>query len=105
MLQLLDDREVAASLAHHARRAHRLRLEVPSLLGDSDLARDVEQATAAQAGVVRASANPRSGRILIEYADDAPLITRLEEYARSPRKSRARHPGTSAQLTAEWHAE
>ncbi len=108
MLALADDHEIASSLARHARHAHRIRLEVPSLLGDADLARTVERAVAAQPGVVHTTASPRSGRVLIEYADDAPVLAELERYARQPHAATHHRPSrhrAGPQLTSAWHAD
>src|SRR5262245_28665845 len=101
MLNISDDRAVAAAVARHARRAHRLRLEVPDLLGDERLGAAIERSACARPGVVRASADPRTGRVLIEYADAAPLFDQLEKLARSPRHRRIR---TISQPIVDWHA-
>jgi len=89
-----DDSQVASlgRLVRHARAAKRLRLEVPRLFGDELLARRLEQAVARQEGVRSVTANPRSGRILITYAEHAPVLDRLEELAApaDPRPARPR---------------
>jgi Ca2+-transporting ATPase len=108
MLVLSNDREIASALARHARHARRLRLDIPSLRGDDELARDVEREVTAQAGVVHASASPTSGRLLIEYDEDSPLLARLEALAASPASADER--GAKQQQRAEpsaiaWHAE
>jgi len=107
MWVLADDREVAATLARQARCARRLRLEVPSLLGDAELASRVERSAAARPGVVRAHADPRSARLLIEYAPDAAIVSELEQYARAPRRETRvrRRQRASFHLVADWHAE
>src|SRR2546423_10626598 len=84
MLALSDDRTIAAALAHHARASRRVRLEVPALYGDRELARAIEASAGARPRVVRVDANPRSGRVLIEYARDAPVWRELERIARRP---------------------
>jgi Ca2+-transporting ATPase len=91
MLSLVDDRTVAAVLVHHARASRRLRLEVSALFGNPELARELECFALARPGVVRASASPRSGRVLIEYAPGAPVpvIDELERYARPRRQAAA----------------
>lgn len=102
MLPLLNERPGAAILARHARSSRRLRLEISTLLGNSVLARELEASTRVRPGVVHASANPRSGRMLIEYAPGAPVIEELERYARSPSPS-PRRGATSGSEGATWH--
>src|SRR5215510_441927 len=98
MFALADDRSIAAALARHARTARRLRLDVPALIGDAALARAIEASAGARPGVVRVDASPRSGRVLIEYAPDAPVVAELEAMARDPtgpraaRTARVAHP-------------
>jgi Ca2+-transporting ATPase len=103
---LADDADVAASIARHARSARRLRLEVPALLGDPELAHRLEQTAAARPGVVRASASTRSARLLVEYSDDAPVLAELEAYARrrERRRTSRQHP-RAPHLAVDWHAE
>jgi Ca2+-transporting ATPase len=100
---ILADQEVAASLARHARRARRLRLDVPRLLGDNELARHLERAAAARPGVVRAAASTQSGRILIEYGADAPVLQQLEDLARVTPPAKRRN-GNHVEGKIDWHA-
>ena len=103
MCPLLDDRALALALARHARASRRLRLEVSTLLGNRALARELEASVGGQPGITRVAADPRSGRILIEYAADAPLIAELERIARARTPPRARRGGPPAPAQA-WHA-
>jgi len=103
MLWLGDERTVAEALARHARTSGRIRIEVSNLVGNPGLARKLEASALARPGVVRAFANPRSGRVLIEYAPGAPDIDELERYARSARPRRRR--GTIERDPTIWHAE
>ncbi|HEY5922044.1 MAG TPA: cation-transporting P-type ATPase, partial [Kofleriaceae bacterium] len=103
MSSALDERQVAMALAYHARTCRRLRIEVSSLLGNAELASKLEHSVGARPGVVRASANPRSGRMLIEYAHDAAVVHELEKFARSG-QARRRSAGMSATETS-WHAQ
>jgi len=100
---LLDDRSLAMTLARHARASRRLRLEVSRLLGDHELARAIEASVRTRPGVTRVTANPRSGRVLIEYARDAPVFDELEELPRRP-SSRWRRVPSGDPITACWHA-
>src|SRR5689334_16651246 len=96
-MQLIpDEPALAAALAHHARASRRLRFEVASLVGNPALAREVEAAVAERPGVVRAAASWRSGRVLIEYAPDAPVLEELEHLARRARAAPARRAGRRA---------
>jgi Ca2+-transporting ATPase len=97
MFVLSDERAVAALLVTHARGCRRLRLEISALLGNPALVPELEAAALGRAGVVRAVANPRSGRLLIEYEPDAPVLDELERLARQPAAASGdAHP---------WHAE
>ncbi|NVB82482.1 MAG: cation-transporting P-type ATPase [Kofleriaceae bacterium] len=87
-MSLLADQDIAASLVRHARSAHRLRLEVSSLLGDEHLGREIERSVSRKPGVVRVTANARSGRVLIELAPDAAIIAELEAFAKPRRRAR-----------------
>ncbi len=100
MFALSDERVVAALLVTHARSCRRLRLEIAALLGNPAVAAELEAAALGRPGVVRASANPRSGRLLIEYEPDAPVLAELERLAQQP----ARRPANIVDGRA-WHAE
>jgi Ca2+-transporting ATPase len=76
------DSEIAAALVRHARAAGRIRLEVNTLVGDAKLAARIEQSVAERAGVTHVHANPRSGRVLIEVAPNAPLLDELATLSR-----------------------
>ncbi|HVK86083.1 MAG TPA: cation-transporting P-type ATPase [Kofleriaceae bacterium] len=78
---MLDDRELAAALVRHARASHRLRFEIATLFGDAHLARTIERDLGARSGVTRVRANPRSGRVLVELAPDAAILSELEHFA------------------------
>ena len=100
MFALSDERVVAALLVTHARSCRRLRLEIAALLGNPAVAPELEAAALGRPGVVRASANPRSGRLLIEYEPDAPVLAELERLAQQPvRRAAAIVDGRA------WHAE
>ncbi|HEX5062683.1 MAG TPA: HAD-IC family P-type ATPase [Kofleriaceae bacterium] len=103
VLILADQPEIAATLARHARCSHRVRLEIPSLLGDRELAARIECSANAQPGVIRAEANPHSARVLIEYAADAPIVDELEHLAHTTRHRTVKRAGL--QLAVDWHAE
>jgi Ca2+-transporting ATPase len=102
MFALSDERTVAVVIAAHARRARRLRLEVAALLGNPGIARELEAAACGRPGVVRASANPRSGRLLIEYEPDAAVLAELERYART--EPQVRRPAAAGGAGARWHS-
>jgi Ca2+-transporting ATPase len=92
--------QAAATLARHVRRAHRIRLEIPDLLGDAQLARAIEESARTRPGVTRVTASARSGRVLIEYAPDAPVAAQLTAFARAPRVV-----VPPAAPSVAWHAE
>jgi Ca2+-transporting ATPase len=94
-------------VARHARAARRLRLAVPGLIGGDRLARQVERALLASGlGVERAAADPVSGRVLVRYAADAPLLDHLTEVARPRRAGRGPALGDADRmlLAAPWYA-
>jgi len=113
-----EDHEAALALGRHLRAAHRLRLVVPALIGNPDLARELEAKVGAQPGVTAARANPRSGRVLVHYAPDAPILDVLDRAAEAPRprlglrdrlrRRRAAPPAPTAPTArapdAGWHA-
>lgn len=101
---LLDAKTEPARVVRHAQRARRLRLEVPSLRGDRYVARRLEDAAGTWPGVLDVHAEPRTGRMLVHYAPDAPLLQRLhEEPALSPihRRPVARRKRAEQR---PWHA-
>ncbi|MGE5185587.1 MAG: cation-translocating P-type ATPase, partial [Acidobacteriota bacterium] len=102
MFALSDERTVAVLIATHARSSRRLRLEIDALLGNPGIARELEAAARARPGVVRASANPRSGRMLIEYEASSPVLDALERHARSA--SPVRRRAAIGEPGARWHA-
>jgi Ca2+-transporting ATPase len=82
----------------------RLRLEIPQLRHDVRLARTIEASARGRPGILKVAANPYSGRVLIEYARDAPVpaidvLVRLVRRAKQPRLPR------QAQLSGVWHAD
>jgi len=102
---LHDDRTEPAHLVRHDRRARRLRLEVPAILGDAYLARRFAHTAQSWPGVTCASADARSGRLLLEYARGAPLLRELPASA-GPAAARVPRPrpGRAAQHPDAWHA-
>ncbi len=99
---LHDNRTDAAHLIRHSRRARRLRLAVPALQGDRHLARRYEQIAHAWPGIVAASADPRSGRMLLEYAPGAPLLCDLDE-RNAPPPPRSTFAPRVVQVRDRWH--
>src|SRR5258705_6389757 len=97
----LPDRAVATVLIRHARASRRLRFEIDSLLGNPELARTIEQQARTRPGVARVTANPRTGRVLVEYAPAAPVLRQLEQLVRKPPQVPARR---ATQLANGWHA-
>jgi P-type Ca2+ transporter type 2C len=90
---MFSEADITVAVVRHARLANRLRLEVPALLGDAALGSRIERAVMERPGVHRVSANPRSGRVLLEFAPDAPVLAELARLARDeapPRKLRSR---------------
>ena len=81
-----------ARLVRHARSARRLRLVVPGLVGQPVLARRIELELRTHAGVEEASADARSGRILIRYAPGAAFLRSLREPATPAAAPRPRAP-------------
>src|SRR5207245_7506004 len=66
MVALSQDPSITAVIAYHALASRRLRLDVPSLAGNPELALAIEKSASRRPGVVRVSASARSGRVLIE---------------------------------------
>ncbi len=75
-----EDRAASVGLGRlirHARAARRIRLEIPGLIGNEVLARRIERTVVARPGVAAVAADVRSGRVLIEYAEGAPIFDQL----------------------------
>jgi hypothetical protein len=73
----LGEREIEAELVRHARASRRLRLSVCGLAGDGGLARLIETELGRDPGIARVSADPTSGRMVIEYRPGAAVVARL----------------------------
>ena len=99
VLFLAGDRRLPAQVVRHSVLSRRLRLEVPGLRGNVHLARRLMRVTESWPGVVRVRAAPSSGRMLLEYAENAPLLGQLKE-APEPRRPVAT-PGEGGE---PWHA-
>ncbi|MCE9667438.1 cation-transporting P-type ATPase [Myxococcus stipitatus] len=76
---LIDGQASPARVVRHAATSRRLRLAVPGLLGDRYLGRRLERTVHGWPGIEEARAEPRSGRMLVRYGPDAPLLARLRE--------------------------
>jgi len=90
------NRTEPAHVVRHSASSRRLRLHVPAIAGDRHLARRFEAIAHAWPGVLDATANPRSGRMLLHYAPGAPLLGHLREQPPSA-TDRANEKDT-------WHA-
>jgi len=103
-----------ASVIRHFEKSRRLRLEFPGLLGNADEAERIERTLQRRAGVVRAVANPNSGRVLVEYApgarfqrdlvevpSPAPARPQEGEVRREAAEARTSRP---AELAFAWHS-
>ncbi|HEX7841285.1 MAG TPA: HAD-IC family P-type ATPase, partial [Kofleriaceae bacterium] len=102
MFSLHEDSSIAA-LARHGRASRRLRLEVSELIGNPELAQEIEAAAGSRPGITRIEADPRSGRVLVEYEPDAALIRELEQLGTptAPRRTRPVGP----EVASTWHAD
>ena len=89
------DSELTTALVRHARAAGRIRLQVDALVGDARLAARIERSVATRAGVARVRADPRSGRVLIVVAPDAPLLDELASLAQPGHRRRAGANGSA----------
>jgi P-type Ca2+ transporter type 2C len=70
----------------HLRKARRIRLDVVQVRHNPWFAQSLQQRLSAVQGIRRAVANHRSGRVLIEYAADAPFLDQLNElFSQRPR--------------------
>jgi Ca2+-transporting ATPase len=110
MPQISDEAGLAAAIARQARASRRLRLEIAALRNNPQLARALEVSASRRSGVTRASASVHSGRLLIEYAAEAPVLDELEQLATLPRRlpgrrSRAAQESAFALPAASWHSE
>ncbi|HEX3760453.1 MAG TPA: HAD-IC family P-type ATPase, partial [Kofleriaceae bacterium] len=68
------------------------------------MARDIEASAGGRPGITRVTADPRSGRVLVEYAPGAVLDRELEQLRRSARRRSARS-GPAPVWEAAWHAD
>ncbi|MBN1205419.1 MAG: cation-transporting P-type ATPase [Myxococcaceae bacterium] len=101
----IDEQPAPARVVRHSVAARRLRLEVPALRADRFLARRLERTARTWPGVLETHAEPRSGRMLVCYAERAPLLARLSEQpdeAPAPPAASAAVPRAGPQ--APWHA-
>jgi Ca2+-transporting ATPase len=95
----------AAAVVRSARIAGRLRLEIPALLHDPELAHRVEVAVRGRPGIRAVHASPRTARVLIECERDAPVLSQIEALAGRQRSPRARRrAGAGAMAATRWHA-
>ncbi|MBZ4397861.1 cation-transporting P-type ATPase [Myxococcus sp. AS-1-15] len=105
---LIDGRAAPASVARHAVASRRLRLVVPGLLGDRHLGRRLERTFHTWPGIEEVKAEHRSGRVLVRYGPDAPLLTRLKETPEDtgPAVARERRPApvSASRDEVAWHA-
>jgi Ca2+-transporting ATPase len=89
-----DAETFLSQIVRVARHSGRVRLEVPGLAHDHALASRIEGLLRGQAGVQEVRADPRSGRVLVEYAPSAPVFDRFEA-ALAGRARRRRAPRRS----------
>ncbi|RKH44620.1 cation-transporting P-type ATPase, partial [Corallococcus sp. AB050B] len=93
----------------HSTAARRLRLEVPDLQWNTSLGTRLEATFATWPGVEEVSAQPRTGRLLVRYAPEAPLLARLHEEPEAPLARTRRHhkarpaPGGQRGPREPWH--
>jgi Ca2+-transporting ATPase len=104
MLSLPDDGG-AAALARHGRASRRVRLEIGALIGNPMLARDIEASAGGRPGITRVVADPRSGRVLVEYEPGVLLDRELEQLRRSARRPGARAESPAPEWQSGWHAD
>jgi Ca2+-transporting ATPase len=104
MLSLPDDGG-AAALARHGRASRRVRLEIGALIGNPMLARDIEASAGGRPGITRVVADPRSGRVLVEYEPGVLLDRELEQLRRSARRPGARPEPAPPAWQSAWHAD
>ncbi|MCY1044559.1 cation-transporting P-type ATPase [Corallococcus sp. bb12-1] len=106
---LMDGQFAPARVVRHSTAARRLRLEVPGLQWDRFLSKRLERTFATWPGIEEASAEPRTGRLLVRYAPEAPLLARLRQQPDEPVAWPAPHqarpvPGTRSAPREPWHA-
>ncbi len=73
------------------------------MFGNHALAHELEASLRTRPGVTRVAADPRTGRVLIEYARDAAVFQELERFAPKPATGRPR-PAGAHPASAGWHA-
>ncbi|MCP3103244.1 cation-transporting P-type ATPase [Myxococcus sp. K15C18031901] len=111
---LIDGQASPAKVVRHAVASRRLRLAVPGLLGNRYMGRRLERTLHAWPGVEEVKAEPRSGRLLLRYGPEAPLLERLEEEgedvsseapaAHEPPPRRPQAPAQPPPDEEPWHA-
>ncbi|MFB1481727.1 cation-translocating P-type ATPase [Corallococcus sp. RDP092CA] len=107
---LMDGQSAPARVVRHSTAARRLRLEVPGLRWNRFLGKRLERTFATWPGVVEANAEPCTGRLLVRYAPEAPLLARLRQepeprlaHAPTPPKARLTR-GAQRGPREPWHA-
>ncbi|TSC33947.1 HAD-IC family P-type ATPase [Corallococcus sp. Z5C101001] len=106
---LMDGQAAPARVVRHSTAARRLRLEVPGLRWNRFLGERLERTFSTWPGIEEASAEPRTGRLLVRYAPEAPLLSRLREqpdeqvHWPAPRQARPAR-GTERAPREPWHA-
>ncbi|MBN8471487.1 cation-translocating P-type ATPase [Corallococcus exiguus] len=110
MVFLMDGQCATARVVRHSTAARRLRLEVPDLQWNAARCRRMERTFATWPGVVDVSAEPRTGRLLVRYAPQAPLLAQLRQEpdapaapGPTPRKARPTQSARRGQQEP-WHA-
>ncbi|WP_199756352.1 MULTISPECIES: hypothetical protein [Corallococcus] len=73
MVFLMDGQCAPARAVRHSTAARKLRLEVPDPRWNTSLCRRMERTFATWPGVVDVRAEPRTGRLRVRYAPQAPL--------------------------------
>ncbi|WP_223637958.1 cation-transporting P-type ATPase [Corallococcus sp. EGB] len=105
---LMDGQSAPARVVRHATAARRLRLEVPNLQWNEALGERLERTFATWPGVEEVNAEPRTGRLLVRYAPEAPLLARLRQEPDAPpspsRKARLPTQGRQPRPQEPWHA-
>jgi len=94
----LCERTILAPVVRHARTAKRLRLEIPAITRDERIAASVIDELRLLGGGLEVRANRASGRVVVTYADGAPLLDRLE--SAQPRPTAA---GPQTQTAHPFH--